>query len=123
MEPPITEGALATFAGALFIALVAGLWTKKFLPDWRLTPLAVLGVTVVLTVLANAVFVVDITEQRLWLSAFWGLFAATLETFGYEVVVNGLGMMGVGHRSDDALDTQAVTRVAERGLDESQAET
>jgi hypothetical protein len=112
---PITAGALATFAGALFIAVVAGLWVKRFLPDWRWTPLAVLVVTVGLviggTALARAAAGDALRGRDTALAAFWGLFAATLETFGYEAVVNALGLAGIGKRSDAALDKQAQARL------------
>jgi len=114
VEIPITLEALGSFAGGLFIAVVVGLWVKSYLPDWRLTSLCVLGATVGLVVLANWVARnFAMTAQEGALAGFWGLFAATLETFGYEAIVNALGLVGRGKRSDAALDAQAIERVAE----------
>ena len=108
MNIPITIEALATFAGGLFLALVAGLWLKGFLKDWRYTPILVLGVTVVLVEAANwLAYGAAFTAREAGLAAFWGLFAATLETWGYEAVVNVLGRMGVGKRSDEGIEDAA----------------
>ena len=115
MEIPVTWADIASFAGSLFIAMVIGLWLKKYLPDWRLTSLAVLGASVIVTVLLNwlakgAAF----TGQDAGLAAIWAAIAATIETFGYEAVVNARGLMGKGARSDEELDIQATERLQAR---------
>ncbi|MCK9356966.1 MAG: hypothetical protein M0R22_07485, partial [Dehalococcoidia bacterium] len=81
MEIPITIEALASFAGGLFLAVVAGLWLKGFLQDWRFTPILVLAVTVVLVEAANwLAYGAEFTAREAGLAAFLALFAATLET-------------------------------------------
>jgi len=114
---PITIDALASFAGGLFLAAVAGLWLKHYLPDWRYTPIFVLGLTLLLVELANWLYyAASFTWQQAGLAAFWALFAATLETWGYEAAVNALGKMGVGKRSDQALQDAAVETLVDRGI-------
>ena len=117
MNIPITIEALASFAGGLFLAAVAGLWLKGFLKDWRFTPIMVLAVTVILVEGANwLAYGAEFTARQAGLAAFWALFAATLETWGYEAVVNVLGRMGVGRRSDKALADAAVVTLMEAGV-------
>ena len=117
MTIPITIESLASFGGGLFLAAVAGLWLKHYLSDWRYTPIFVLGLTFVLVEAANWLYyAAAFTWQQAGLAAFWALFASTLETWGYEAVVNVLGTMGVGKRSDQGREDAAIETLVDRGI-------
>jgi hypothetical protein len=96
---PITAEALLSFAGGLVIAAIAGLWLKHYLKDWRFTPLLVLGVTEALLCGARLVLTPGATGVEWANTVAIALFAASLETFGYESVLNILGIMGHGRRA------------------------
>lgn len=103
IEFPITSEALLTLFGAVIVAIIAGLWLKRYLPDWRYTPLVVLACTeLVLLLVLFATTGWRPGSEQLVSVALMALFGASLETFGYEAVVNALGLAGFGHRSDMA---------------------
>lgn len=103
IEFPITSEALLTLFGAVIVAIIAGLWLKRYLPDWRFTPLVVLACTeLVLLLVLFATTNWRPGSEQLVSVALMALFGASLETFGYETIANSLGLAGVGHRSDMA---------------------
>jgi len=103
IEFPITSEALLTLFGAVIVAIIAGLWLKRYLPDWRYTPLVVLACTeLVLLLVLFATTGWRPGSEQLVSVALMALFGASLETFGYEAIVNALGLAGFGHRSDMA---------------------
>jgi len=103
IEFPVTSEALLTLFGAVIVAIIAGLWLKRYLPDWRYTPLVVLACTeLVLLLVLFATTGWRPGSEQLVSVALMALFGASLETFGYEAVVNALGLAGFGHRSDMA---------------------
>ena len=103
IEFPITSEALLTLFGAVIVAIIAGLWLKRYLPDWRYTPLVVLACTeLVLLLVLFATTGWRPGSEQLVSVALMALFGASLETFGYETIANSLGLAGVGHRSDMA---------------------
>jgi len=103
IEFPISSEALLTLFGAVIVAIIAGLWLKRYLPDWRYTPLVVLACTeLVLLLVLFATTGWRPGSEQLVSVALMALFGASLETFGYEAVVNALGLAGFGHRSDMA---------------------
>ena len=103
IEFPVTSEALLTLFGAVIVAIIAGLWLKRYLPDWRYTPLVVLACTeLVLLLVLFATTGWQPGSEQLVSVALMALFGASLETFGYEAVVNALGLAGFGHRSDMA---------------------
>jgi hypothetical protein len=117
MDIPITYEALASFGGGLFLAFLAGQWLAKYLKDWRWTNLLVLGVTIVLIELAHwLTYGAEFTGRQAGLAAFWGFFAASAETLGYETVLNVLGRMGVGKRSDEGIKDAAITTLVEANI-------
>lgn len=108
IEFPISSEALLTLFGAVIVAVIAGLWLKRYLPDWRYIPLMVLACTVL--VLLLALFATSAWRpdaERLVSVSLMALFGASLETFGYEAISNSLGLAGVGNRSDAARLTHA----------------
>jgi len=103
IEFPVTSEALLTLFGGVIVAIIAGLWLKRYLPDWRYTPLVVLACTeLVLLLVLFATTGWRPGSEQLVSVALMALFGASLETFGYEAVVNALGLAGFGHRSDMA---------------------
>jgi len=103
IEFPISSEALLTLFGAVIVAIIAGLWLKRYLPDWRYTPLVVLACTeLVLLLVLFATTGWRPGSEQLVSVALMALFGASLETFGYEAIVNALGLAGFGHRSDMA---------------------
>jgi len=103
IEFPVTSEALLTLFGGVIVAIIAGLWLKRYLPDWRYTPLVVLACTeLVLLLVLFATTGWRPGSEQLVSVALMALFGASLETFGYEAIVNALGLAGFGHRSDMA---------------------
>jgi len=111
IEFPITPESGLTILGAATIASLSGLWLKQFLGDWRYTPLLILGLA---EIVANGAQLIVTMGQpsaaAMYTAAMLGFFGATLAVFGYEVVTNALGLIGVGKRSDAGLDAQAMER-------------
>ena len=117
IEFPITSEALLTLFGAVIVAIIAGLWLKRYLPDWRYTPLVVLACTeLVLLLVLFATTGWRPGSEQLVSVALMALFGASLETFGYEAIVNALGLAGVGHRSDMAQLERARERVLQADI-------
>ena len=106
-----------TLVGLSIWAFFVGQWAKHALPDWRWTNwvvLAVVCVTALLGVLILNVWA-PTAEQIMW-SVLLAVMATSFETWGYEAIVNGLGkVLGIGSRSDAALEQKArvVVREAE----------
>ena len=117
IEFPITSEALLTLFGAVIVAIIAGLWLKRYLPDWRYTPLVVLACTeLVLLLVLFATTGWRPGSEQLVSVALMALFGASLETFGYEAIVNALGLAGFGHRSDMAQLERARERVLQADI-------
>lgn len=114
----ISAGTLLTLAGAILIAGIAGLWLKRYLNDWRFTPLVVLAATIgAMTVLTLAIRGLSPPPEEWATMAVLAVVGATIETFGYETVTNILGRYGVGNRSDAALQRQALDLLHESGYE------
>ena len=120
IEFPITSEALLTLFGAVIVAIIAGLWLKRYLPDWRYTPLVVLACTeLVLLLVLFATTGWRPGSEQLVSVALMALFGASLETFGYEAIVNALGLAGFGHRSDMAQLERARETVLQADLQDA----
>jgi len=117
IEFPVTSEALLTLFGGVIVAIIAGLWLKRYLPDWRYTPLVVLACTeLVLLLVLFATTGWRPGSEQLVSVALMALFGASLETFGYEAIVNALGLAGFGHRSDMAQLERARERVLQADI-------
>lgn len=117
---PITSETLLTLFGAVIVAVIAGLWLKRYLPDWRYTPVMVLVCTVLVLLLvlfATTAWRPD--SERLVSVMLMALFGASLETFGYEAIVNALGLAGIGRRSDAAQIARARETVLQADLQDA----
>ena len=100
IEFNISAGALLTVTGAATFAAILTLWTKHYLSNWRFTPLLVLAITETVTVLAQLIVSQGtITGDGALAAALMGFIGASLAVFGYEAIVNALGLAGVGPRS------------------------
>ena len=120
IEFPVTSEALLTLFGAVIVAIIAGLWLKRYLPDWRYTPLVVLACTeLVLLLVLFATTGWRPGSEQLVSVALMALFGASLETFGYEAIANALGLAGFGHRSDMAQLERARETVLQADLQDA----
>jgi len=93
---PVEAAQLLTVAGVAVFSGLLGEWLKRYLPDWRWTNLLVLAIALALSAGALAVqLYAPVLEPFLnvLLVAFAG---ASLATFGYETIMNLLGVLGVG---------------------------
>lgn len=103
IEFSVSAGALLTVTGAATFAVILTIWTKHYLSNWRYTPLLVLGITETVTMLAQVIVSLgQLTGDGALAAAQMGFIGATLAVFGYETVVNALGLAGVGARSEAA---------------------
>jgi 4-hydroxybenzoate polyprenyltransferase len=97
----------APFAVAFAVAILVQI-LKPQLKDWRWTNIASLGLSEVLAMLAALIEAGWRPDGALLFSgAMVGLFGAGLAVLGYETVVNILGLLGKGSRSERALQAQA----------------
>lgn len=104
---------LLTVGGAVALAVIIGLWAKNALPDWRWTPWVVLVATTGIMVLVQYVVAEwHATSLEVMKAILLALVGSTLESWGYEAVVNALGAAGWGHRSEEALLERAKVTVA-----------
>ena len=83
-------------------------WAKNALGDWRWTNWVTLGIVVATGLIGRVVLSKTPTAEEIMWQIILGVMATSLETFGYEAVSNGLGMLGKGSRSDVALREQAI---------------
>jgi hypothetical protein len=108
IEFAVTPQALLTVVGIAVVAVLVTQWLKHFLPDWRWTPLLVLGVCAVLAGVATWIELVHSeTGSKFFTAGLLALVGASLAVFGYEAIVNALGRAGVGPRSEAALERSA----------------
>lgn len=108
-----------SFGGAVVVAVIVGLWAKHALADWRWTPWVVLAGTVaVMVVIQLIVAEWRATSADIAKAVLLAVLGATLETWGYEAVVNALGAAGIGRRSEEALLERAQTTVDAAALDQ-----
>lgn len=104
---PITAGALYSFLGAILFTGLVTEWLKKYLAEWRFINLVALAIAFVFEFFAGWIMTKAITAE-LTLTAFLLAFgAASVATFGYEMLFNLLGKLGVGRRSEGAIVTRA----------------
>jgi hypothetical protein len=85
-----------TVGMAALVTVIATQWLKRFLPDWKFTPLLALVLAV-----GTQMAAVALSGSGLWFEAAGvGALGATLAVFGYEAVVNGLAFAGIGPRAE-----------------------
>lgn len=98
-----------SLVGLSIWAFFVGQWAKAALPDWRWTNWVVLAVVCITALLGVLILNAwgPTAEQIMW-SVLLAVMATSLETWGYEAIVNGLGkVLGIGSRSDVALERRA----------------
>ena len=98
-----------TLVGLSVWAFFVGQWAKHGLEDWRWTNWVVLAVVCATSVLGVLILNAwrPTAEQIMW-SMLLAVMATSMETWGYEAVMNGLGkVLGIGSRSDEALEQKA----------------
>jgi hypothetical protein len=117
IEFPLTPQAILTVVGIAVIAALVAQWAKHYLPDWRYTPLLVLGICAVLAALATWIELVHSeVGQRFYTAGLLALVGASLAVFGYETIVNLLGKAGVGPRSEANQERAARAALERVGL-------
>ena len=105
---PTTASAVYTVAGAAALCVMATAWLKRFLEDWRFTPLLALGITLVLVEIAAAAFITTAPFwERVYIGFLVAVAGASVGTFTRELLLGMLGVAGVGSRSDAALAAKA----------------
>jgi len=90
---------LLTVAGAAALCIMLTQWVKAYLHDWRWTNLLALGLTIAL-VLAAAAVDGSVNIEEAFAALLTALIGASLATFGYEAILNLLGLAGIGPRKD-----------------------
>lgn len=114
---PIHAASLLTVGGIAVLGAVIAMWFKHYLANWRWTPLFVLGICLVFSILAQ---IVDggwpLTLERALVAILIALFGASLAVFGYETISNALGLLGVGPRSPASQVTKAQELLATQGF-------
>jgi glucan phosphoethanolaminetransferase (alkaline phosphatase superfamily) len=88
---------LLTVAGAATLCAIFTQWLKQYLADWRWTNLLALAITIAFCE-AAMVLSGPATGERAFDALITAIAGASLATFGYETIVNLLGMVGVGPR-------------------------
>ena len=80
---------------AALVCVIVTQWLKSLLPDWKFTNLLALAITVSVEMIAAA-----LVGEGAWFQAAWaGVVGASLATFGYELLLNLMGVAGVGDRA------------------------
>lgn len=95
MDFPISSEMVATLVGAAFVAGLLTQWLKKYLGDWRWTPLFVLLLSITIQLGATVMS----GKLDWWGACAWGFLGASIATFGYEIITNLLGVVGIGARA------------------------
>jgi len=81
---------------AALVTVIATQWLKRFLPDWKFTPLLALALAI-----GTQMIAVALSHTGMWFEAAGvGALGATLAVFGYETVVNALAFAGIGPRAE-----------------------
>jgi hypothetical protein len=92
---PLDPGGLLNPVAAAALAALLAQWLKMYLPEWRLTNLLVLALAIACQLAATWV-----AGSHDWWGAVWaGFLGASIATFGYEAVMNLLGLARAGTRA------------------------
>lgn len=99
---PTTTALFLKVAGVALFAGAVTTWLRKFLPDWRLTPVLVLVLAMAASVTAAVIqFRAALTWSRVFSACAAGFWGATLATFGYEGIANILSFINLRPRTED----------------------
>lgn len=94
---PLNPDGMLNPAVAAALAALLAQWLKAYLPEWRFTNLLVLGLAIAVELAAAW-----LSGTHNWWVAVWaGFIGASVATFGYETVMNLLGLAGAGARVQD----------------------
>ena len=96
---PVTAQALWTLLGATVWSALMTQWVKHYLPDWRWTNLLALGLTLLLILPVGILIIAEgALGERIVQSILMSVIGTALATWGYEALLNLLGLAGVGAR-------------------------
>jgi uncharacterized membrane protein YeaQ/YmgE (transglycosylase-associated protein family) len=119
---PITAAMLYTLVGAILFAGLATQWLKKYLGDWRFTGLVCLALAVAFEFAAAWVSQGKMDAEIAFAAVLLGVVGASVATFGYETIVNMLGLIGKGPRSDAGLAATSIAEVKADGSEDDELE-
>lgn len=114
---PINAAMLYSAVGAILFSGLATQWLKKYLENWKFTSLLCLGLAVAFEFGAAWVSQGKMNPEIGFAAFLLGLLGASVATFGYEVIVNMLGLLGKGPRSEERLITTSIVEVESAGLE------
>lgn len=117
LEGLVTLEALASVFGLAVFTVLVMQWGKFYLSDWRYTPLAALGMSLLLSVVLRLALDGGLSLASVLVALIVGFFGCTVAVFGYEIVSNALGKAGVGPRSDERQLDKAINTVTAAGYD------
>lgn len=106
-----------TLPGVIVLAALVGLWARNALAEWRWTPWVVLAACEAIVILLR--YIVSAwtpTSQEVALAALLCFIGVSIETYGYEGILNALGVAGIGRRSEATQLDNARTLIAENKL-------
>jgi peptidoglycan/LPS O-acetylase OafA/YrhL len=105
---PITAGMLYTMLGAVVFTALVTEWLKRYCGEWRFLNLVALVVAFAFEFVAGWITTGSVTPQMALTAFLLAFAAASLATFGYELIFNLLGKAGVGRRSEERLISEAL---------------
>jgi hypothetical protein len=114
---PINAAMLYSAVGAILFSGLMTQWLKKYLENWRFTSLLCLGLAVGFELAAAWISQKGLSAEVAFSAVLLGILGASVATFGYEVIVNLLGLVGKGPRSDERLVSTSIVEVESAGLD------
>jgi len=96
---PITpDGFLNPYIAALVAQMIA-LWLRQYLNDWRWRDILLLLLCITVQLCAAAASSHLNTSEELFSVIWLGFIGASVATFGYETIVNLLGILNGGPRA------------------------
>ncbi len=110
---PITAAMLYTAVGSILFAGLATQWLKQYLKDWKFTGLVCLGLAVGVEFAAAWISQGKMDAEIAFAAFLLGVLGASVATFGYETIVNLLGLIGKGPRSEERIISEALARADE----------
>ncbi|MCK9597637.1 MAG: hypothetical protein M0R06_01275 [Sphaerochaeta sp.] len=97
---PINAAMLYSMVGAILFAGLLTQWLKKYLEEWKFTSLLCLGLAVGFEFAAAWISQGKMNAEIAFAAILLGILGASVATFGYEVIMNMLGLIGKGPRAE-----------------------
>lgn len=98
---PVTLVQLVSVPGLAILASLAALWYKRYLADSRWVPLLILFTTEAVGIVAQVLYKGEaLALADVFVALILAFVASSLAVYGYETILNSLGMAGIGPRAD-----------------------